>query len=54
MRTELPTISITWTTMSSPSMIFSPGRRVMMQHLGSSLECFEKAGAALGEARAAA
>jgi hypothetical protein len=26
----LPTISITWTTMSSPSMIFSPGRRVMM------------------------
>src|SRR5215208_6610868 len=29
-RTELPTISITWTTISSPSMIFSPGRRVMM------------------------
>jgi hypothetical protein len=29
-RTELPTISMTWTTISSPSMIFSPGRRVMM------------------------
>src|SRR3954470_7879959 len=30
MRAVLPTISMTWTTMSSPSMIFSPGRRVMM------------------------
>jgi hypothetical protein len=29
-RTELPTISITWTTTSSPTMIFSPGRLVMM------------------------
>src|SRR5436190_22298624 len=29
-RTWLPTISITWTEMSSPSMIFSPGRRVMI------------------------
>src|SRR5688500_11826671 len=38
MRTELPTISITWTTTSSPSMIFSPGLRVMMSTGGSSLE----------------
>src|SRR3954468_11204211 len=30
MRTWLPTISITWTEMSSPRMIFSPGRRVMI------------------------
>src|SRR3954454_8290689 len=30
MRTELPTVSITCRTMSSPSMTFSPGRRVMM------------------------
>src|SRR3954453_3331132 len=29
-RTELPTVSITCRTMSSPSMTFSPGRRVMM------------------------
>src|ERR1700754_3045240 len=29
MRTVLPTISITWTTTSSPIMIFSPTRRVM-------------------------
>src|SRR4051794_5019825 len=28
-RTVLPTISITWTTTSSPIMIFSPIRRVM-------------------------
>src|SRR5215218_186807 len=32
-RTELPTISITWTTTSSPSMIFSPGFLVMMSTL---------------------
>src|SRR3954471_11877088 len=30
MRTWLPTISITCTEMSSPRMIFSPGRRVMI------------------------
>src|SRR4051794_15146850 len=30
MRTWLPTISITWMEMSSPSTIFSPGRRVMI------------------------
>src|SRR4051794_15207999 len=29
MRTVLPTISMTWTTMSSSIMIFSPTRRVM-------------------------
>src|ERR1700754_3345818 len=28
-RTVLPTISLMWTTMSSPTMIFSPARRVM-------------------------
>src|SRR3954447_25523457 len=28
-RTVLPTISFTWTTMSSPTMIFSPARRGM-------------------------
>src|SRR3954451_7020709 len=28
-RTVLPTISFTWKTMSSPTMIFSPTRRVM-------------------------
>src|SRR5215217_2543415 len=38
MRTELPTISITWTTMSSPSMTFSPGFLVMISKLLSSLE----------------
>jgi hypothetical protein len=37
----LPTISITWTTISSPSMIFSPGRRVIMSIEDSSLESFE-------------
>src|SRR5215207_7801174 len=35
MRTELPTISITWTTTSSPSMIFSPGFLVMMSTVAS-------------------
>src|SRR3954462_3544376 len=30
LRTWLPTISLTWMEMSSPSMIFSPGRRVMI------------------------
>src|SRR4051794_30198361 len=29
-RTVLPTISITWTTTSSPTMTFSPARRVMI------------------------
>src|SRR5690348_4091201 len=28
-RTVFPTISLMWTTMSSPTMIFSPARRVM-------------------------
>src|SRR5215217_328066 len=38
-RTELPTISMTWTTMSSPTMTFSPGWRVMMSMFAcSSLE----------------
>src|SRR5882672_6774858 len=32
-RALLPTISITWIVMSSPSMIRSPGRRVMMSTL---------------------
>src|SRR5215211_6235783 len=37
-RTELPTISMTWMTTSSPSMIFSPGFLVMMSTVRSSLE----------------
>src|SRR3954447_19242441 len=58
MRTELPTIFITWTTMSSPSMIFSPGRRVMMSIEDSSLESFWKClggdlGLGVGEQRGA-
>src|SRR3954469_6949254 len=34
-RTWLPTISMTCTEMSSPSMIFSPGRRVMISIAGA-------------------
>src|SRR6476620_479161 len=38
MRAVCPLISISVTTMSSPSTIFSPGRRVMMSIGSSSLE----------------
>src|SRR4051794_19181345 len=38
-RTVLPTISITWTTTSSPTMIFSPARRVMSSMLPPWISC---------------
>src|SRR4051812_22826734 len=34
MRTEFPTISMTWTMTSSPSMIFCPARLVMINTVG--------------------
>src|SRR4051794_36270407 len=34
MRTELPTISMTWTVTSSPNMIFCPARLVMINMVG--------------------
>src|SRR3954454_21047777 len=38
-RTVLPTISITWTTTSSPTMIFSPARRVMSSMVPPWISC---------------
>src|SRR3982751_5467626 len=38
-RTVLPTISLMWTTTSSPTMIFSPARRVMSSMLPPWISC---------------
>ena len=50
MRTWLPTISITWMEMSSPSMIFSPGRRVMIS-TGAAYSVSARAGGCVASCR---
>src|SRR3954452_22734653 len=51
MRTLEPETSITSMTTSSPSMTFSPGRRVMMSMDGSSLEPWERSDRKSGRGR---